>query len=67
MKLSLTIHDKTFSIESNEGYDGSNLDELTEQFKGLLVKQHFGAINRIRANLVTHRHFSSYIYCEWRA
>ncbi len=45
MKLSLTIHDKTFSIESNEGYDGSNLDELTEQFKGLLVSAGFHPSN----------------------
>lgn len=37
MKLSLTIHNKTYSIESDEGYDGSDVYELAEQFKGLLV------------------------------
>lgn len=45
MKLSLTIHDKTFSVESDEGYDGSNLNELTEQFKGLLVGAGFHPSN----------------------
>jgi Tat protein secretion system quality control protein TatD with DNase activity len=37
MKLSLTIHNKTYSVESDEGYDGSDVYELAEQFKGLLV------------------------------
>ena len=45
MKLSLTIHDKTYSIESDEGYDGSNLNELAEQFKGLLVGAGFHPSN----------------------
>jgi len=37
MKLSLTIHNKTYSVESDEGYDGADVYELSEQFKGLLV------------------------------
>lgn len=45
MKLSLTIHDKTYSVESDEGYDGSNLNELAEQFKGLLVGAGFHPSN----------------------
>lgn len=45
MKLSLTIHEKTYSIESEEGYDGSNVYELAEQFKGLLVNAGFHPCN----------------------
>ena len=45
MKLSLTIHNKTYSIESDEGYDGSNLNDLVEQFKGLLVGAGFHPSN----------------------
>ena len=45
MKLSLTIHQKTYSIESDEGYDGSNLNDLVEQFKGLLVGAGFHPSN----------------------
>ena len=45
MKLSLTIHDKTFSVESDEGYDGSNLEELAQQFKGLLIGAGFHPSN----------------------
>lgn len=45
MKLSLTIHNKTYSIESDEGYDGSNVYELAEQFKGLLVNAGFHPSN----------------------
>jgi len=45
MKLSLTIHNKTHSVESDEGYDGSNLNELVEQFKGLLVGAGFHPSN----------------------
>ena len=37
MKLSLTLHDKTYSVESDESFDGSNVYDLAEQFKGLLV------------------------------
>ena len=45
MKLSLKIHDKTYSVESDEGYDGSTLEELTEQFKGLLTGAGFHPSN----------------------
>lgn len=45
MKLSLTIHNKTFSVESDESYDGSNLNDLAEQFKGLLVGAGFHPSN----------------------
>ena len=45
MKLSLTIHNKTFSVESDESYDGSNLNDLAEQFKGLLVSAGFHPSN----------------------
>jgi hypothetical protein len=45
MKLSLTLHNKTYSIESDEGYDGSNVYELAEQFKGLLVNAGFHPSN----------------------
>ena len=45
MKLSLTIHNKTYSIESDESYDGTNLNELVEQFKGLLVNAGFHPSN----------------------
>ena len=37
MKLSLTLHNKTYSVESDESFDGSNVYDLAEQFKGLLV------------------------------
>ena len=45
MKLSLTIHNKTFSVESEEQFDGSNINELAEQFKGLLVSAGFHPSN----------------------
>lgn len=45
MKLSLTIHNKTYSTESDEGYDGSDVNELAEQFKGLLVSAGFHPSN----------------------
>ena len=45
MKLSLTLHDKTYSVESNEAFDGTNVTELTEQFKGLLVSAGFHPSN----------------------
>jgi len=45
MKLSLTLHNKTYSIESDEGYDGADLNELVEQFKGLLVNAGFHPSN----------------------
>ena len=35
MKLSLTLHNKTYSVESDDGYDGSDVYELAEQFKGV--------------------------------
>jgi len=45
MKLSLTLHDKTYSVESDEQFDGSNVNELAEQFKGLLVSAGFHPSN----------------------
>ena len=45
MKLSLTLHEKTYSIDSNESFDGTNLDDLVEQFKGLLVNAGFHPSN----------------------
>lgn len=45
MKLSLTLHNKTYSIESDEGYDGTDVYELSEQFKGLLVNAGFHPSN----------------------
>lgn len=37
MKLSLTLHGKIYSVESDEVHDGSDVYELAQQFKGLLV------------------------------
>jgi Tat protein secretion system quality control protein TatD with DNase activity len=37
MKLSLTLHGKVYSVESDEQFDGTEVSELAEQFKGLLV------------------------------
>jgi len=37
MKLSLTLHNKTYSVESDDSFDGTDVYELAEQFKGLLV------------------------------
>lgn len=45
MKITITIHDKTYSVESNEGYDHGNIDEIAEQFKGLLVNAGFHPSN----------------------
>lgn len=45
MKLSLTLHNKTYSIESDEGYDSTDVYELSEQFKGLLVNAGFHPSN----------------------
>ena len=45
MKLSLTLHNKTYSVESDEGYDGSDVYEIAEQFKGLLVGAGFHPSN----------------------
>ena len=45
MKLSLTLHEKTYSIDSDESFDGTNLNELVEQFKGLLVNAGFHPSN----------------------
>ncbi len=45
MKLSLTLHEKTYSVESDESFDGTNLNELVEQFKGLLVNAGFHPSN----------------------
>ena len=45
MKLSLTLHNKTYSVESNKGYDGLDVYDLAEQFKGLLVNAGFHPSN----------------------
>ena len=45
MKLSLTIHHKTYSVESDEDHDGSDVNEMGEQFKGLLVNAGFHPSN----------------------
>jgi len=45
MKLSITLNSKTYSVESEEQFDGSNLNELAEQFKGLLVGAGFHPSN----------------------
>lgn len=45
MKLSLTLHEKVYSIDSNESFDGTNLNDLAEQFKGLLVSAGFHPSN----------------------
>lgn len=45
MKLSLTLHNKTYSVESEESFDGSNVYDLAEQFKGLLVNAGFHPSN----------------------
>ena len=37
MKLSLTLHGKIYSVESEDQFDGQEVSELVEQFKGLLV------------------------------
>tara|TARA_B100000085_G_scaffold276326_1_gene295307 strand:+ start:3857 stop:4099 length:243 start_codon:yes stop_codon:yes gene_type:complete len=43
MKLSLKIHSKTYSIESD--HDATDLNEIGEQFKGLLVNAGFHPSN----------------------
>ena len=45
MKISLTLHNKTYSVESDEGYDHGDVYELAEQFKGLLVNAGFHPSN----------------------
>ena len=45
MKLSLTIHNKTYSVESEESFDGSNVYDLAEQFIGILVSAGFHPSN----------------------
>lgn len=45
MKLSLTLHNKTYSVESDEAFDGTDVYELAEQFKGLLVNAGFHPSN----------------------
>lgn len=45
MKLSLTLHNKTYSVESDEHFDGTDICELAEQFKGLLVSAGFHPSN----------------------
>ena len=45
MKITITLNNKTYSVESEEEFDGSNLNELAEQFKGLLVGAGFHPSN----------------------
>jgi len=45
MKLSLTLHSKTYSVESDDSFDGTDVYELAEQFKGLLVNAGFHPSN----------------------
>jgi len=45
MKLSLTLHNKTYSVESEESFDSSNVYDLAEHFKGLLVNAGFHPSN----------------------
>ena len=45
MKLSLTLHNKTYSVESDDSFDGSDIYDLAEQFKGLLVSAGFHPSN----------------------
>jgi hypothetical protein len=45
MKLSLTLHNKIYSVESEESFDGSNVYDLAGQFKGLLVSAGFHPSN----------------------
>jgi Tat protein secretion system quality control protein TatD with DNase activity len=45
MKLSLTLHNKTYSVESDDSFDGTDVYELAEQFKGLLVNAGFHPSN----------------------
>ena len=45
MKLSLTLHNKTYSVESEESFDGTDVYDLAEQFKGLLVNAGFHPSN----------------------
>lgn len=45
MKLSLTLHNKTYSVESDDSFDGADVYELAEQFKGLLVNAGFHPSN----------------------
>jgi len=45
MKLSLTLHNKTYSVESDDSFDGTDVYELAEQFKGLLVSAGFDPSN----------------------
>jgi Tat protein secretion system quality control protein TatD with DNase activity len=37
MKISITLHNKTHSVESEDQFDGQEIQEVVEQFKGLLV------------------------------
>ena len=45
MKLSITIHGKIYSVESDDVHDGSDVYELAEQFKGLLVSAGYHPCN----------------------
>jgi len=37
MRLSLTLHDKTYAVEDDIPFDAYSVDELLNTFKGLLV------------------------------
>ena len=45
MKLSLTLHGKTYSVESDEQFDGTDVYDLAEQVEGLLVSAGFHPSN----------------------
>jgi len=37
MKISITLHGKTYSIEEENNLHGDHIEEMVEHFKGLLV------------------------------
>ena len=43
MKLSITLHDKTYTVDSNDEHQ--TIGEVVEQFKGLLVAAGFHPAN----------------------
>lgn len=80
MKLSLTIHGKVYSVESDEVHDGSDVHELAQQFKGLLVNAGYHPCNvdsifnldyqwfteeEINDNMQGHLDYSNKIVDDW--
>ena len=45
MKMSITIKNTTYSVESEDQFDGSDLFETILHFKGLLVSAGFDPMN----------------------